>query len=340
MISPETDPEPGPRSTEMALHLLDGSSDGLLLVGADGRIVLSNRSAASMFGYDHDGGDANGLVGRLVDDLVPDEQRDRHVGHRRRYAEHPERRPMGTDLRLFAQHRNGDMFPVEISLNPVTIDGELQTVATVRDVTERQEVRARLLLHEDRARIAHDLHDLVIQRLFAAGMSLQSVTNLIESPVARDRIVAVTDELDETVRVLRSAIFSLGNHDESQSLGSHLTSLVEERSRHLGFTPDLLIVGTVDDLPDFVAEQLVATLTEAVSNVARHADATDATIRITRTNGKVSLMVRDNGRGIAATPKPLGGLSNLMWRAAELGGTCSISPVEPTGTELVWQVPV
>ena len=336
------DAEPTPRDAEMALRLLDGSPDALMLVDADGQIVLSNRSAATMFGYDEGGGgdDVSGMVGRFVDDFVPDEQRARHAGHRRRFAENPQRRPMGTDLRLFAQHRSGEMFPVEISLSPVTINGKLQTVVTVRDVTDRQEARARLLLHEDRARIAHDLHDLVIQRLFAAGMSLQSVTNLIESPVARDRVVAVTDELDETVRAVRSAIFSLGHHEEAQSLGSHLSGLVDERSRHLGFTPDLLIVGTVDDLPDFVADQLVATVTEALSNVARHADATDATIRITRTKGTVSLNVRDNGRGIAATPKPLGGLSNLMWRAAELGGTCSVSPADPSGTELVWQVPV
>lgn len=339
MIDDENDAEP--RDAELALQLLDGSPDGLLLVDPDGRIALANLSASTMFGYDptaDDGADA--LVGRFIEDLVPPEMRDRHVAHRSEFADSPERRPMGTDLRLFAQHRNGDMFPVEISLSPVTLGGVPQTVAAVRDVTERQEARARLLLHEDRARIAHDLHDLVIQRLFAAGMSLQSVTQLIDSPVARDRVVAVTDELDETVRAVRSAIFGLGSHTDTQSLASHLTSLVQERSRHLGFTPDLLIVGPVDDLPDFVADQLVATVTEAVSNVARHADATDATIRITRTDDSVSLAVRDNGRGIAAAPKPLGGLSNLMWRAAELGGTCSISPVEPSGTELLWRVPV
>ena len=247
---------------------------------------------------------------------------------------------MGNDLRLFAQHRNGAMFPVEISLSPIMIDDAAHTVATVRDVTERQEARARLLLHEDRERIARDLHDLVIQRLFAAGMSLQAVTNLVESPVARERIIEVVDELDETVGAVRRAIFAVGIDDEFQSLTSHLHRLVHERSRHLGLTPDLVIVGSVDDLPDFVADQLVATLTEAVSNVARHADATALTIEVTRTDSTVSAVVRDNGRGIAATPKPLGGLSTLMWRAAELGGSCSISPAEPSGTELVWQVPV
>ncbi len=327
--------DPTHANAELAMRLLAGSSDGLLLVDSDGYIVTANESAAAIFGY-ADGG----LDGVNIDALVPKEKRTQHTEHRRNYAAMPSSRPMGTNLRLFAQHRNGNMFPVEISLSPVA-DGEgTQTVATVRDVTERQEARARLLLHEDRERIAHDLHDLVIQRLFAAGMSLQSVTNLIESPVARDRVLAVTDELDETVRAVRSAIFSIGRHDEFQSLESHLQSVVAERSRHLGFTPDLTMVGELDDLPAFVSDQLVATLTEAVSNVARHADATDATIRVARSDGSVRLVVRDNGRGIAAPPKPLGGLSNLMWRAAELGGSCSVTPAEPSGTELVWQVPV
>jgi two-component system sensor histidine kinase DevS len=329
------DQETTPHDAALAVRLLDGSPDGLLLIDRAGQIVLANRSAASIFGYSDDD-----LVGHSVDELVPDEHRRQHIDHRQHYGENPERRPMGNDLRLFAQHRNGAMFPVEISLSPIMIDGEVHTVATVRDVTERQEARARLLLYEDRERIARELHDLVVQRLFAAGMSLQSVTNLVESPVARDRIIEVTDELDETVRAVRRAIFAVGTHDEFQSLTGHLHRLVQERSRHLGFTPDLVIAGSVDDLPDFVADQLVATLTEAVSNVARHAEATVVTIQVTRTDSTVSVVVRDNGRGIAATPKPLGGLSNLMWRAAELGGSCSISPAEPSGTELVWQVPV
>ncbi len=322
----------------LAVRLLDGSPDGLLLVGRSGRVVLANRSASVMFGYDVDGSER--LVGRSVDELVPDEHRSRHVGHRDRYASDPQRRPMGTDLRLFAQHRNGDMFPVEISLSPILIDGEVQTVATIRDVTDRQETQARLLLHEERARIAGDLHDLVIQRMFAAGMSLQSVTNLIESSVARDRVVEVTEELDETVRAVRAAIFGIANRDDFRSLESHIQSVVDERSRHLGFTPSLLIDGSLDEVPDFVGEQLVSTLVEALSNVARHSNATDATIRVTRTEQVVGLVVRDNGRGIDKAPKPLGGLSNLMWRAAELGGSCSVSPVEPSGTELAWNVPV
>ena len=319
----------------MAETLLDSSPDGLFLVADDGTILLANRSAARIFGYP-----ADVLVGMSVEQLVPTEQRHGHERHRQRYIAHPQRRPMGTDLRLLAQHADGSVFPVEISLSPVLMHDVVETIATVRDVSERQEGLARVALLQDRERIARDLHDMVIQRLFAAGMSLQAVTGLVESSVARTRIAAVTDELDATIRELRAAIFQLGRPDTHRSFSSHLAQVLHERSRHLGFMPDLEIVGDIDDLPDYVCEQLAATLTEALSNAARHAKATSVTVEVARGNGALTLTVCDNGVGIAGRPKPMGGLSNMMWRAAELGGACTVSPGQTSGTMLVWQVPV
>ncbi len=315
--------------------MLDSSPDGLLLVAGDGSIRLANRSAGSIFGYD-----VEQLVEMRVEELVPVENSDRHAAHRANYLSRPERRPMGTDLRLLARYSDGDLFPVEISLSPITLDGEVHTIATVRDVSERQEALARVALMNDRERIARDLHDMVIQRLFAAGMSLQAVTSMIESPVALARISAVTDELDETIHELRTAIFQLGHPEQNQSLSSHLNELVHERSRQLGFMPQLVVKGDIDDLPELVGEQLIATLTEALSNVARHAGATSAVVRILLPDDQhVVMSVTDDGVGISGAPKAKGGLSNMMWRAAELGGTCSVSPSDPSGTSLVWSVP-
>lgn len=305
-----------------------------MLVDRSGRIRLANQSAATIFGYGVDE-----LLDMSVDELVPTENRRAHADRRLSFTQQPSRRPMGTDLQLRGQHRDGDTFPVEISLSPLTVDGEIQTIATVRDVSERQEAQAQLALSADRERIAHDLHDLVIQRLFAAGMSLQSVVGLIESSVARDRIISVTDELDETVRSLRTAIFHLGRTESYRTLTAHLAELIDERSRHLGFTPSVNIAGEIDDLPDFVADQLIATLTEALSNVLRHANASDASVSVTRLDGELRLEVTDNGTGILGSPKPLGGLSNMMWRAAELGGSCTVTPSLGSGTQLVWHIP-
>lgn len=193
------------REAALAIKLLDASPDGLVLVDEAGTIVVANRTAARMFGYS-DGA----LVGRFVDDLVPAEQRSVHSVHRKAYERDPKRRPAGVDRQLVALHRSGIVFPVEISLSPIAIGEETQTVATIRDLTERQQVIDRQVLLEEREQIARDVYDLVIQRLFAIGMSLQSVTSLIEPAAARERVEAATEDLDETVRAVRNAIFRVG----------------------------------------------------------------------------------------------------------------------------------
>jgi two-component system, NarL family, sensor histidine kinase DevS len=192
----------------------------------------------------------------------------------------------------------------------------------------------------DRERIARDLHDMVIQRLFAAGMNLQSVQSSAQPPMVAERIAATINELDDTIHELRAAIFRLGQQGERRSLSAQVTELVHERSRHLGFEPVLRLAGELDDLPDFIADQLVATVTEGLSNVVRHADATSVEIRIERSANRLSLIIDDDGKGLPGTPKRSGGLSNMMWRAAELGGTCTVGPREPVGTRLQWTVPV
>ena len=320
---------------EFAGALIDACPDGVLLVDDQGRILLANPIAATMFGHTVDE-----LVGTSVDELVPPEYREAHPGHRDSYAQHPAIRPMGTGPRLFAQDANGGMFPVEISLSPIAIDGRNHTIATIRDVSDRQEFATEMAMLQDRERIARDIHDMVIQRLFAAGMSLQAVQGQAQPPVVADRIAATINELDDTIRELRAAIFRLGQQGEKRSLSAQLTEIVHERSRHLGFEPELRIVGDSDRLPEFIADQLVATVTEGLSNVVRHAEATEARIRIEHHGDRLSLSIADDGRGLPNEPKRSGGLSNMMWRAAELGGSCTVGSNEPRGTVLAWIVPV
>ncbi len=318
----------------IAAAMLDASPDGVLLVRADGTIAFNNAAAADLFGYS-----SEQLAAMVVEELLPPDVRRGHVDRRTGYRQAPTRRPMDTGLQLYAQRADASLVPVEISLSPITIDGDVCTIATIRDVTDRRETAAKLALLTERERIARDIHDMVIQRIFASGMSLQAVVNVAEPPMVAERVSKVVDELDDTIRELRSAIFRLGLPDVKQSLVAHLAAVVDERRRHLGFTPDLYVEGDIDSVPDFVAEQLVATVVESLSNVARHANATSVKVTVVLADGVVRLMVADNGVGITGTPKPNGGLSNIVWRATELGGSCTVEAGDP-GTVIAWHVPV
>ncbi len=320
---------------KLAEALIESSPDGLLLIDANGIIALANPKVAAMFGRPVDD-----LIGTSVDQLVPVEFRNAHSGRRASYSDRPAVRSMGTGLQLFGEHARGNMFPVEISLSPVTIDNTVQTIATIRDVSDRQEVAAQMAMLRDRERIARDLHDMVIQRLFAAGMNLQAVQGSAQPPMVAERIATTISELDDTIRELRAAIFQLGQHDGRRSLSAQITELVHDRARHLGFEPTLNLASDLDLLPDFIADQLVATVTEGMSNVVRHAEASSTEISIVFNSEAVSLIIDDNGVGLPNEPKRSGGLSNMMWRAAELGGSCTVGANEPGGTRLEWQIPV
>ncbi len=319
---------------DFASALLQASPDGMLVVDSAGIVQLANRSATSVFGYGE-----GCLVGLPIERLVPEERREAHARHREEYLAEPEQRPMGTGLQLFGQHADGDLFPVEISLSPVVLDGDTYTIATVRDVTDREESAANLAMLRDRERIARDLHDMVIQRIFAAGMNLQALLGEVTAPPVAERIQQTVDELDLTISELRSTIFRLGQQEQARTLSALLAAIVHDRKRILGFEPVVRIEGSIDDVPEHVAEQLVATVSEGLSNVGRHAGATAAEVVVEERDGALRLQITDNGVGLTPRPKHGGGIRNMMWRAAELGGSCIVEAAEPSGTKLVWQVP-
>ncbi|MFL6240266.1 MAG: GAF domain-containing protein [Actinomycetes bacterium] len=221
------------------------------------------------------------------------------------------------------------------------VEGFAGQAAIALEVADRRRDAEKLSLFADRDRIARDLHDLVIQRLFATGMQLEGAARLIERPEPLERVRKAVDELDLTIREIRSTIYALQAPDlgSEHSLRSRIVSLVDEVTEALGFSPSLRLDGLVDtQVPDLAAEQLLAVLREGLTNIARHAGASKAEVLVVVAD-ELTLTVRDNGVGLAPGGRR-SGLSNMAERARELGGTFTADAPPEGGTELVWSVPL
>jgi signal transduction histidine kinase len=213
-------------------------------------------------------------------------------------------------------------------------------LAATRAETER------LSLYEDRDRIARDLHDLVIQRLYATGMSLEGTMPMITRPEVASRVTNAVDAMDETIKDIRATIFALQARDSAPrpDLRRDIVVLVDEMTPLLGFAPSLRLGAGLGGLIDpQVAEQVLAALREALSNAARHAHASqvDVTADIDAA-GMLTVQVTDNGAGIPADGRR-SGLGNLARRAEKLGGDLRLTQADPgapaPGTRLEWRVP-
>jgi len=204
--------------------------------------------------------------------------------------------------------------------------------------------RERLSIYEDRDRIARDLHDLVIQRLFATGMQLQGATRHADLPEdVRDRIGRAVDDLDETIREIRQTIFAL--HEPVDTTSDSLRARVLRESAQsgalLGFEPSVRFVGPVDALTGpATTEHVIAVLREALANAAKHAQARRIDVVVEADAQSLLVVVTDDGVGLVDSGRR-SGLANLSARAADLGGECTIQRVsDDGGTRLRWRVPI
>lgn len=206
-------------------------------------------------------------------------------------------------------------------------------------LADSQAERERLVVFRDRDRIGRDLHDLVIQRLFATGLQLQSIVHLVGESVAAERVHTAVDEIDGAIADLRAAIFSL-HTDTDQAFSQTVRGLVGVVRHHLGFAPQVEFAGPVDDdVPELVRVEMLAMLREALSNAARHAQARRVTVAIEVAEGALRMRVSDDGIGIPPQA-PRRGLANLASRTESLGGEFTIHSVEQSGTELRWSIPL
>ena len=485
-------------TADVLATLLQSSPDAVIAIDADGLIVLASEAIRTLFGFD-----PGEVVGLPIETLVPEQARDMHERHRRKFKETGQARPMGLGLELTGRRRNGSVFPIDVSLAPFSTGGEAFVGAFVRDATARRrqearlhainEITQRLLAGEptattlelvacrarglvdaslgwvvvpsgkedlvvsasdgdgaasifgievasdgsiakkammeaesiivgdlstemtvpaemkalglgpglfcplgvedrilgalvvarprgapsftandtalvevfansamvaltlgearveleqlqataERERIGRDLHDTVIQQLFALGMGLQSIERLTSGSVA-GRIDRVVDGLDEVIREIRETIFLLERPAMADSgLRSAVTAVVTVAAEHLGFTPRVGFQGPVDSVTsDQLEPHVIAVLTEVLSNVARHAKASSVEVVIAAEDNMLLVSVADNGVGPPRGRSAGNGLRNIAERARALSGSVSITARSPSGTLVEWSVPI
>lgn len=213
--------------------------------------------------------------------------------------------------------------------------GTQAAVALAFNAARRTELRVARL--EDRDRIAMDLHDHVIQELFAVGMGLENLANALPDPEQSARVMGYISSLNSTISTIRTRIFQLqpDRHDPG-GLQTQLLELAHAHTEQLGYAPQLHFAGSIDSAVEAdLADDVLAVTREALSNCARHAHATAVTVLITNRDGQLTLTIIDNGVGIGETTRS-SGLSHMRRRAERHGGTLTLTTPEIGGTRLGW----
>jgi signal transduction histidine kinase len=219
--------------------------------------------------------------------------------------------------------------------------GFANQAALAIELAEARAEQQRAVMLDERERIAADLHDHVIQRLFADGLSLQRTAGALGAGEAADRILATVDDLDATIRQIRTSIFQLQQvpHTRTAGLRARVLGLATDLAPVLGFEPTVRFSGVIDAVGSDVGDDVLAVVRESLSNVARHARADSAEVEVSATADRLTVDVRDDGVGLGSTGRR-SGLDNLRRRADRRGGTFAVRSREPAGTWLSWSVPL
>ncbi|MFD7013350.1 GAF domain-containing protein [Streptomyces sp. NPDC059161] len=249
--------------------------------------------------------------------------------------------PMGVYGVLVLARTSGR--PTFSATETAPLPGFAGQAALALELADRRRDAEQVSLLEDRDRIARDLHDLAIQRLFATGITLQSAQRFVDHPQAEERLTRAVDDLDETIKIIRSTIFGLRAHEVTEpgaGLRVRVVRAVEEAVPALGFTPSLRMEGLLDtDVPQALADETLAVLGEALANAARHARASSVDVSLVVRRGTLTVGVVDDGVGIGEGGRR-SGLRNLSERARRLGGEFTARTGPEGGTRLEWRVPL
>jgi len=326
--------------------LLESAPDAIVIVDRRGRVVLANDRTTEIFGYT-----TSELLGQPVEMLVPEASRAIHERHRAHYAGAPSTRPMGALMNLSARRKDGSVFPVEISLSPLDAQEGLLITSVIRDVSERRRIedeRRRLLANAEaertRQRMAMDLHDGVVQSIYAVGLNLEAAAgDIATSPgEVSARIERAISDLNDVITDIRAYIGQLRPGRFSGEIAESLAGIAHE------FRVDSLIETRIDvtrTLPPLSAEgssALFHIAREALNNIRKHARASSAEISLHVVDDAVRMDIMDDGAGFdpsAPRPEQHHGLRNMASRARAAGGTLKVESAPRTGTRIRVEIP-
>ncbi len=244
--------------------------------------------------------------------------------------------PLGV-ISVVNGHGEAPFTPADVLL----IESFAGQAALTLELAHTRDELERLRVLEDRERIARDLHDSVIQRLYAAGMMIESVAGEPGSAEIEHRLRGAVDEIDTTIKEIRSTIFDLGaGGDGHPSLRAEVLALVHDAAARGGWEPRVMFIGPVDDPPRAAwVGDLVASVRELLSNAVRHSGAEKVVLEIAASPSSLTLRVKDDGSGIAESATRHSGLDNVTRRAELLGGRCVVTTAAGMGTTVEWTIP-
>lgn len=319
--------------------LLEAAPDGIAVVDHQGTILVVNEQLCSLFGYD-----SGELVGQPVGLLVPARLREGHVEHRRLYARRPSRRPMGLGLDLVGLCKDGTEVPVEISLSPVRSGRSVFTIATVRDVSERRRqeaekeaIRSALDTEQERYRIGMDLHDGIMQDIYAVTLGLDMAYEDIEvdTAQAKEAVGHSIEQLQNVIRDIRSYIFDLRPRQFTGDLPGALLDLGREFQENSGIQTDVHVPSEAPELDHETSVALYVIAHEALSNTRKYARAGNILISLQHDHNELQLEVRDDGRGFDVSgefTEEHRGMRNMASRANQIGAELRVESAPGCGT--------